>query len=252
MSTHGAAETSARAAAEAYVAGVAKGVPDAAHAEVAAFGVADGEIIQSPSMGQAGSGSVESILVLQGGKTAVAQVRWADRAGWLTLLIDNGGVWVVISDVTAPVAGTFTITPADMNAVNKACWEEYGGANRACDGARMAQVFHPVCRLTYSGPDGAVVIKPQDVFIKMVSERYTTPLHSPYAHLRDDPRVGAHDTMLGVTFATPDVAMVVLKVGHPPMLWTDVLTCARLAGGRWWIVAKSSSNEPLLANEAKE
>ena len=53
MSTHGAAETSARAAAEAYVAGVAKG-PDAAHAEVVAFGVADGEIIQSSSMGQAG------------------------------------------------------------------------------------------------------------------------------------------------------------------------------------------------------
>ena len=44
--------------------------------------------------------------------------------------------------------------------------------------------------------------------------------------------------------------MVTLKVGHPPMLWTDVLTCARL-GERWWIVAKSSCSEPLLADEAR-
>ena len=47
-----------------------------------------------------------------------------------------------------------------------------------------------------------------------------------------------------------------LKVGHPPMLWTDVLTCARLGGSgsggssnRWWIVAKSSCSQPLLADE---
>lgn len=79
---------------------------------------------------------------------------------------------------------------------------------------------------------------------------YTLPMHAPYAHLRDDPRVAAEDSLLSVTFATPDVCMVVLKVGHPPMLWTDVLTCARVAE-KWWIVAKSSCSEPLLADEAK-
>ena len=85
----------------------------------------------------------------------------------------------------------------------------------------------------------------------MVVERYSLPLHQPYAHLRDDPRVAAEDSLLSVSFAAPDLCMVVLKVGHPPMLWTDVLTCARPAGGRWWIVAKSSCSEPLLADEAK-
>ena len=84
----------------------------------------------------------------------------------------------------------------------------------------------------------------------MVSERYTLPLHAPYAHLRDDPRAAEQDTLMGATFSTPDVCMVVLKVGHPPMLWTDVLTCAKL-GNKWWIVAKSSCNEPLLADEAR-
>ena len=115
----------------------------------------------------------------------------------------------------------------------------------------MAEVFHPRCRLTYTGADGAVVIKSQAEFVRMVSERYTTPMHAPYAHLRDDPRVAAQYTLLGATFATPDVCMVVLKMGHPPMLWTDVLTVGRLGGGRWWILAKSSCSEPLLEDEAR-
>ena len=84
----------------------------------------------------------------------------------------------------------------------------------------------------------------------MITSRYSSPMHAPYAHLRHDPCVAAQDTLLGVTFSSADVAMVVLKVGHPPCLWTDVLTCARL-DGKWWIVAKSSCMEPLLADEAK-
>ena len=101
----------------------------------------------------------------------------------------------------------------------------------------MAKVFHPKCRLTYTGGDGKVVIKSQDEFLAMVRDRYSTPMHAPYAHLRDDPRAAAGDTLLSITFATPDLAMVVLKVGHPPCLWTDLLTCARI-GGQWWIVAE--------------
>ena len=71
-----------------------------------------------------------------------------------------------------------------------------------------------------------------------------------YDLMRDDPRAAAQDTLISVAFAAPDVAMVVLKVGHPPMLWTDVLTCA-IVGGKWWIVAKSSCSEPLLKDEAR-
>ena len=122
----------------------------------------------------------------------------------------------------------------------------------------MSKVFHPSCRLTYTGADGTIVIKSQEEFLAMVGDRYNTPMHAPYAHLRDDPRAAAGDTLLSITFATPDLAMVVLKVGHPPCLWTDLLTCARTrppglppGRGHWWIVAKSSCKEPLLEDEAR-
>ena len=198
------------------------------------------------------------VHVLEGGLAAevqvqwdyveVEEVRWMKRGGFLTLL-QHAGEWVVIAAVTAATKSSL-VTPADFAAVAAACWDEYGGANRACDADRMAKVFHPQCRLTYTGSDGAVVIKSQQEFLAMVRDRYSTPMHAPYAHLRDDPRAAAGDTLLSITFATPDLAMVVLKVGHPPCLWTDLLTCARI-GTKWWIVAKSSCKEPLLEDEAR-
>ena len=229
--------------AQAYMAGT-----HATHPECVTLAVeAGGAVVDEEPRG--GAGKVISVLVLHANNTAVAQVHWDDgRKGWLTLLIEKDS-WIVISAVTSTTAGT--CTPADMAAAVKACWDEYMGANRDCDGPRMAQVFHPKCRLTFTGGDGSIVIKSQETFVQMCSDRYTTPMHAPFAHLRDDPRVAATDDLVSVSFAAPDVCMVVLKVGHPPMLWTDVLTCARLDCDRWWIVAKSSCSEPLLADEAK-
>lgn len=210
------------------------------------------------AMAAAGEPKILRVHVLDGGLAAEVQVQWDAHAGFLTLL-QHAGRWVVIAAVTAPATST-RVTPADFGSVAAACWDEYGGANRACDADRMAKVFHPQCRLTYTGGDGDViegllepgdvVIKSQDEFLAMVRDRYSTPMHAPYAHLRDDPRAAAGDTLLSITFATPDLAMVVLKVGHPPCLWTDLLTCARF-GGQWWIVAKSSCKEPLLEEEAR-
>ena len=233
-------ESSVRAAADAYLAGA---VP----LPTVAFGISGDDDDLNPWIPNTPVGRVVSVLVLHAGNTAVAHVRWDTYAGWLTLLLDKGA-WIVISAVTSRTTGSST--PADMAAVVEACWEKYCGANRACDGDRMAEVFHRRCRLTFTGPDGALVIKSQEAFLQMISERYTTPMHAPYAHLREDPRVAAEDSLLSVSFAAPDLCMVVLKVGHPPMLWTDVLTCARL-GQRWYIVAKSSCSEPLLADEAR-
>ena len=210
-----------------------------------------------------GEPTIVRVHILDGGLAAEVQVRWDNPhpgapklAGFLTLL-QHTGEWVVIAAVASqfPMHGIFherspPITPADFEAVGAACWGEYGGANRACDAERMSNVFHTACRLTYTGADGTIVIKSQEEFLAMVGDRYNTPLHAPYAHLRDDPRAAAGDTLLSITFATPKLAMVVLKVGHPPCLWTDLLTCARLHG-KWWIVAKSSCKEPLLEDEAR-
>ena len=274
-------EAAVRAAAKAFLAGIgeASQLP-AAHPKAVALNI-QGTGLQG---GTASIGAntecmqhgiftdtyISRVHVLEVGLAAEVQVQWVvsedcsgaqyiNRAGFLTLL-QHAGEWVVIAAVTAPTdrptdgrtapTTATRVTPADFAAVAACCWDEYGGANRACDVDRMSKVFHLMCRLTYTGGDGKVVIKSQDEFLAMVGDRYKMPMHAPYAHLRDDPRAAAGDTLLSITFATPDLAMVVLKVGHPPCLWTDLLTCARL-GGQWWIVAKSSCKEPLLEDEAR-
>ena len=242
---------SASAAVAAYLDGLACGVRRAVHSESMVLGIEPhaAEPLTNPDVGSVPA-TIVSVLVLEQGTTAIAHVRWTGRAGWLTLL-KEGASWVVITAVSAALSPSpLRITPAAVHDVTNACWTGYCEANRACDGLAMAQIFHPVCRLTYTGADGRVVIKPQAEFCKMVAERYSSPMHAPCAHLRHDPRAAEHDTLLGASFATPEVCMVTLKVGHPPCLWTDVLTCARL-DGRWWIVAKSSCVEPLLADEKR-
>lgn len=244
------AETSVRAAATVYLQALANGQAANAHRELVALEVSGGEMKNDPDVGQE-VGKIVSVILLEVGNscsTAVVQAKWPARAGWLTLLSERGE-WQVISAVTSTATGQ--VKPNDFAEAMSACWGDYCGANRVCDGERMAKVFHSKCRLTYTGPDGEVIIKPQDEFCRMVSDRYTLPLHAPYAHLQFDARAWAQDTLISITFATPDVCMVVLKVGHPPMLWTDVLTCAHL-GDKWWIVAKSSCSEPLLADEKED
>ena len=200
-------ELDVRYAAEAYLSG------RSTHAETVALEVSpSGELVSSvATTGGPEVGRIVSVLVLHAGNTAVAQVEWGSkRAGWLTLLLELGE-WIVISAVSSSTSAAKS-TPEDMAAAVKACWEEYGGANHACDGARMAEVFHPLCRLTFTGSDGSLVIKSQEAFVGMVSQRYTLPMHAPYAHLRGDPRIPAADELLSAHLATPDVCMVVMKV----------------------------------------
>eukprot|EP00913_Durusdinium_trenchii_P011991 g11265.t1 len=59
----------------------------------------------------------------------------------------------------------------------------------------------------------------------------------------DDPQALRFDKILSVRKAGPDVALIKLQVGLPPVLYTDFLSMLRL-NGRWWIIAKSSDGEP--------
>lgn len=51
--------------------------------------------------------------------------------------------------------------------------------------------------------------------------------------------------------------MVTLRVGHPPCLWTDLLTCCKVVTSphdnqllpRWWIMHKSSCHEDFEFSE---
>jgi hypothetical protein len=197
-------------------------------------------------------------------------------AGWMVLLRNcthqwqciSGAIVVVGVPTTSSTTNTTTtttlpiprsvVTPFDFQQVMSCVWDGYCMANRMCDGTAMAQVFHATCRLTYVDNDDDGTTAPDDddgirildctQFCQKVSNRYTSERpHIPYAQFRHDPRAACGDELLAMEFATPYVAMVTLKVGHPPFLWTDLLTCAQL-GTKWYIVHKSSTSEPFLVN----
>lgn len=127
-------------------------------------------------------------------------------------------------------------------------WNGYCAANRACDGAKILRnALHATFRLTYcdEAHRNTVQIKDAETFASMVTTRYEGGKHAQFQHLKDDPRVSAEDALLAVDFCAPDCCMVVLKVGHPPCLWTDLLTCMCI-DRTWWIVHKSSCHEDFL------
>jgi hypothetical protein len=206
--------------------------------------------------------------------SAMVEYESLESMGYVTLLAVQGNKWTVISIVYAsrtptqkgdgtstsrPSSGSPPCLPIDFNGVMNCCWERYGKANRECNGNAMSQVFHPQCRLTYSNPkDGTVTVVSSVDFCTMVSNRYSLPLHAPHAKYKDTAWVSSRDTLLGISMVIPHLALVRLKVAHPPFLWTDLLVCAKLhrdendavSGTKndtaWWIVAKSSSSESFV------
>ena len=144
------------------------------------------------------------------------------------------------------------VLPDHFTAVADLTWKGYCHASRVCDGALMAESFHKTCRLTYSLMGKSIQIVNQPRFCEMVQHRYTAEdlPHKPFSHLLHLPLLSSCDSLQAIEFVTPELAIVTLKVGHPPFLWTDLLTCALLEEGRWWIVHKSSENEPFLVDRA--
>jgi hypothetical protein len=213
-----------------------------------------------PSAYKSSSLSVRSVKVLDVGSKSAASVHVGGSAddddevemleGWLVFLLENDQ-WKCISAAFARDKEFKSIRPEDFSAVMALTWDGYCGANRACDGVAMAKVFHETCRLT-KADNNVVLILSQKVFCQKVTHRYSQEeIHIPYAHLQNDPRAAERDTLLSIDFATADLAMVTLKVGHPPFLWTDILTCAKI-NGQWWIVHKSSCSEPFLVDLKQE
>lgn len=153
------------------------------------------------------------------------------------------------------------VTADDLATAAKAVWDGYIRAGRDCDGDAMAKIFHPVSRLTFcsNNDERKVVVVESKNFCERVAHRWNLPDHAPYAHLHQDGRDALGDQLIGVDFCDdPNVAMVMLRVGFPPFLYTDVLSLLRVIGNdddgppRWWIVAKSSVHEPFLAEEERQ
>mmetsp|Transcript_17087 Transcript_17087/g.30499 ORF Transcript_17087/g.30499 Transcript_17087/m.30499 type:complete len:288 (-) Transcript_17087:696-1559(-) len=174
---------------------------------------------------------------------------------WLTLLKDPKLGWRVVAKVYSSrplgaLADVEKIVPSDFASAATAVWDGYVAAGRACDGTAMSRIFHPVCNLTFVTPEEVVVIGSIE-FCERVATRWTMDAHRPFAHLKDDFRVAACDTLLSLDFVGPAVARATLRIGFPPFLYTDVLLLLKLSAkcnGRdgWWVVAKSSGHVPFL------
>jgi len=185
---------------------------------------------------------------------------------FLTLLKDasiDGGSWRIIAKTFSsaslaegPASTTTRILPKDFLEATSAAWDLYVGAGRACDSSAMARVFHPSCNLTFATSEGIALIDCAQ-FCEHVGSRWQSDKHKHYAHLRGDARAAAADTLLSLDFAGPCVCRVMLRVGYPPFLYTDVLLLLKISAplhgreGGWWIVAKSSGNVPFLSDEAQ-
>lgn len=243
-------------------------------------------VVDGPLRGDGIVAEHVKILPVGGQSAATVQVRVPGSSyhlrGFFVFLKEGGKnetgggtiwTWKCISIALAPARpggkmDNNQVLPIHYSEVNALTWDGYCHANRLCDGKLMARHFHPTCRLTYTSPaDGRIVTVDSDTFLDLVEHRYTRqPAHVPYATLRDVPEVGDSDSLQSIEFVTPQLTMVTLRVGHPPFLWTDLLTCARIrstsssssniadtgdcnappemAQHKWWIVHKSSECEP--------
>lgn len=183
---------------------------------------------------------VEHVQILSVGlkNAAHAKVVVGDTTGFLVFLHIEGRFQCISGAFGAITANP--ITPKHTMDVASMVWDGYCDANTSCRGDLMANVFHDKCRLTFVDGAKSLHIIDKQAFCDMVTNRYSMEVHQPFAHLKDS--VGEKSTLISIDFATPNVAMVTLKVGHPPYLWTDLLTCMKI-GPQWWIVHKSSCHE---------
>ena len=198
--------------------------------------------------------TVDSVRASSAGKRCSSSVHvkigGGIYSGFLVFLKEQEGgdlIWKCISASLGPQMKE-RILPNSYKEVSTLTWDGYCHANVLCDGDLMSNYFHDTCRLTYTGPSDRIVVCNSQEFFEKVSGRYENEeLHKPYAHLKNSPLLADANSLLSIEFASPQIAMVILKIGHPPFLWTDLLTCARILEHgemKWWIMHKSSDNEP--------
>ncbi|CAL1166727.1 unnamed protein product [Cladocopium goreaui] len=97
----------------------------------------------------------------------------------------------------------------------------------------LSQNFHEVARLCFSNAEEELVCWSRSDFAEVLRQQPVTAAESEALRF---------DKILGVDKAGPDVALIKLQIGYPPLLYTDFLSMLRLHG-HWWIIAKSSDSE---------
>jgi len=156
------------------------------------------------------------------------------------VLLRLGGRWQIISKVfsAAPLSQSSYQEPYD--ALARTCTEPVSGVLKYYEGGHLSQTqvmgesFHKVARLGYADENCELVLLSRDAFFERVKARQPTA---------GDGAALKFDKIMSVDKAGPNVALIKLQIGYPPVLYTDVLSMLRL-GDRWWIIAKSSDCEP--------
>lgn len=218
---------------------------EAVQLRVAATGV-ERSLVGEDGPTPAAQGSTLEVIDISIDGAAMAFALLAGERKVSLCLLKVGQVWRTIVEMWSEDEGTFA-TADFVGACAGAT--KYLSSNRAGDPAGMAAVFNPVARLTFTTGEDLTVIS-QEEFCKMVASRFTNPKHAPYAHLREDPRVMAHDSIYSVQFVGPTTAVVKLTVAFPPVLYYDLLFFALLPTTKTWcIIAKSSVHVPFLEDE---
>ncbi len=184
------------------------------------------------------------------------------------LLNERGRGWRITSkvEVGAPLevgpgdsAARDSVQRRDVAEVADVVWQ-YVAAHRAADATAMRGVYHPLATATFSLGQ-RVHIDDADTFYEQVGRRWSLPDHAPYAHLAEEPRTAACDSILSIDFVGQGACVCTCRVGLPPWVYTDVLSILYLPAlvldasresGRagWWIVANSRAIAPFLAAES--
>lgn len=162
----------------------------------------------------------------------------------LLLLLRLHGKWQIISKVFSSVPLTELSYEERLDDLPFAVGEPVRGVLEYYRGGHLARPeiikenFHSSARLTFSNDSEDLVCWSQEEFFEVIRGMPATCADSSALRF---------DKILSVDKAGPDVAMIKLQIGYPPVLYTDFLSMFRLRGNRWWIVAKSSDGEQFKA-----
>jgi len=156
------------------------------------------------------------------------------------VLLHLNGKWQIISKVFSSCDLTSASYQESYDTLAFTCAEPVRGVLEYYRGGHlskptiMSNNFHEVARLCYVDESGELVCWSRHEFFERVMAR------PPTVDIEDALKF---DKIVSVDKAGPNVAVIKLQIGYPPVLYTDLLSMLRL-GDRWWIIAKSSDNEP--------
>lgn len=155
------------------------------------------------------------------------------------LLLRLHGKWQIISKVfsSVPLTELSYMEPYDSLAYTTS--DPIRGVLEYFRGGHLSKPeiiqenFHSLARLTFSNESEDLVCWSQQQFFEVIGGMPVTAAESKALRF---------DKIISVDKAGPNVALIKLQIGYPPVLYTDFLSMLRL-GDRWWIVAKSSDGE---------